>query len=161
MKPVHITGVGMIVGATALGVLLAFAGLQWQERNFPEGTFSAAIQGETAKAAPAAASKPGGLASAQAAQAATRGKAVFDQKCTSCHTIGGGRSVGPDLKGVTQARDRAWLAEFIQAPDKVFARNDPIALKLKDEYGGVMMPNLGVTAAQADDVLYYVDSRSR
>jgi cytochrome c2 len=31
----------------------------------------------------------------------------FRQNCTSCHTIGGGRLTGPDLKNVTRQKDRA------------------------------------------------------
>ena len=161
MKPLHITGLGMIVGATALGILLAFVALRWQEASYPESSFVAAVQGEPAQSALTPAAKPGSLTAAQIAQAATRGKAIFDQKCAGCHTIGAGRTAGPDLKGVTQTRDRAWLTEFIQTPDKVIARNDPIAIKLKDEYGGLEMPNLGISAAQAEDLLYYVDSRSK
>ncbi|MBI4607901.1 MAG: cytochrome c [Candidatus Rokubacteria bacterium] len=36
------------------------------------------------------------------------GQAIFQEKCVSCHTIGGGRLVGPDLQGVTARRDREW-----------------------------------------------------
>ena len=161
MKPVHLIGIGMLVGLTALGALMAFAGLQWQDSNYPADSFVAAVQGGAAQPTPAAVAKPGTLSAAQIAQAATRGQTVFNQKCTSCHTIGGGKLVGPDLKGVTKTRDRAWLTGFISAPDKAFASNDPIATQLKTEFGGVMMPNVGVSAAQADDILHYVDSKSQ
>ena len=40
----------------------------------------------------------------------------FRLNCTSCHTIGGGRLVGPDLLNVTERKDRAWLARFIVDP---------------------------------------------
>ncbi len=38
-----------------------------------------------------------------------KGQYLFATKCISCHTIGHGDRVGPDLLGVTHARDRAWL----------------------------------------------------
>ena len=38
--------------------------------------------------------------------------AFFKQNCTSCHTIGGGRLTGPDLKDVTTRKDRAWFVQF-------------------------------------------------
>ena len=43
---------------------------------------------------------------APTAQDAAQGQAIFVQKCASCHTIGGGKLVGPDLKGVTATRPR-------------------------------------------------------
>ena len=33
----------------------------------------------------------------------------FRQNCMNCHTIGGGRLTGPDLKDVAQRRDTEWL----------------------------------------------------
>ena len=33
-------------------------------------------------------------------------RTFFRQNCANCHTIGGGRLTGPDLKGVTERRDR-------------------------------------------------------
>lgn len=55
------------------------------------------------------------------------GGALFKAKCSACHTIGGGRLVGPDLQGVTATRDRNWLMGFITAPDQVIAKGDPVA----------------------------------
>ncbi len=43
-------------------------------------------------------------------------KAIFEQKCKSCHTIGGGKLVGPDLKGLTTRQDKASAIKFISAP---------------------------------------------
>ena len=140
---------------------MAFAALQYQDANYPANSFVPVAVGGAPQPTAAPAAKPGTLSPAQIAQAASRGQATFNGKCASCHTIGGGKLVGPDLKGVTKQRDRTWLVNFISAPDKAFAANDPIATQLKGEFGGVMMPNVGVSAAQADDVLYYIDSKSQ
>lgn len=67
------------------------------------------------------------------------GKAIFDQLCQGCHTIGGGKSVGPDLKGLTDRRDRASAKAFILKPDS-----------------GSPMPNLGLTEAQVEPLLAYL-----
>jgi mono/diheme cytochrome c family protein len=40
----------------------------------------------------------------------------FRLNCASCHTIGGGRLTGPDLKDVTARRDHAWLLRYIPDP---------------------------------------------
>src|SRR5262249_2147663 len=42
------------------------------------------------------------LTSAMAQEAAD----FFRQNCVSCHTVGGGRLTGPDLKNVTQRKER-------------------------------------------------------
>lgn len=68
--------------------------------------------------------------------------AFFRQNCASCHTIGGGRLVGPDLKNVSQRQDEAWLVDFIVNPQGLLAADDPYALKLKQEAGGAVMPRI-------------------
>ena len=40
----------------------------------------------------------------------------FRQNCMNCHTIGGGRLTGPDLKDVSQRKDREWLIGFMMNP---------------------------------------------
>lgn len=87
------------------------------------------------------------------------GGALFKAKCSACHTVGGGRLVGPDLLGVTARRDRSWLTEFITTPDKAIAGGDPVATQLVKEYG-MAMPNLGVTPAQAEFLLAYIEAQS-
>ena len=88
------------------------------------------------------------------------GQALFAKACASCHTIGNGDHIGPDLKGSTARRGHAWLKEFISRPDKVFARQDPIALALAEKYRGVRMPNLGLSEQDAADVIAFIDART-
>lgn len=85
----------------------------------------------------------------------------FKTNCMSCHTIGGGRLVGPDLKDVTQRRDRDWLIRFMKDPQAVINSGDPVARQLLEEYGGVMMPaSPGMTDAVADRVLELIEAES-
>ena len=58
---------------------------------------------------------------------------TFRQSCMSCHTVGGGRLVGPDLKNVEERQNREWLVGFIMDPKGVLAGGDPYALQLKDD----------------------------
>ena len=60
-------------------------------------------------------------------------QATFEEKCGACHSIGGGRGVGPDLKDVTARRDRDWLIQFIVSPEQLIAR-DAAARQLVAEY---------------------------
>ena len=74
----------------------------------------------------------------------SRGEYLFRTRCSSCHTIGGGDSdvVGPDVLGVTEKRDPAWLKRWLMVPDEMLAEKDPIAMKLYYEYEELAMPNL-------------------
>jgi mono/diheme cytochrome c family protein len=91
-------------------------------------------------------------------QTAAEGEAIFKQQCAACHTIGGGRLVGPDLEGVADRRDVVWLKAFIATPDKVLAAGDPIATQLLAEYNNVPMPNLGLAQAEVDALVAYLES---
>lgn len=98
----------------------------------------------------------GPLSAAAAGRAGDDGKAVFEGLCKGCHTIGGGKSVGPDLQGVADRRTADWVRAFVLHPDKVIAAGDPIAKQLLREYNNVPMPNLGVTEAQIGPLLAFL-----
>lgn len=95
---------------------------------------------------------------ASPAQSATNGQAVFEAKCKACHTIGGGKLIGPDLKGITQRRDVSWLSAWIKAPDKVVASGDSIAKQLVGQYG-MQMPNLALSDTDVADLIAYFQSK--
>lgn len=87
--------------------------------------------------------------------------AFFKANCASCHTIGGGRLTGPDLKDVTQRKDREWLKAFILNPQAKMDAGDPYALQLREEARGVVMPQVaGVTSERADFLLDLIEAES-
>ena len=88
-----------------------------------------------------------------------KGRGIFNVKCTPCHTIGGGRKVGPDLLGVTADHPKAWLFSFISDPDKMFSANDPMATGLLKEYK-MKMPNPGLSAEDVDAVISYLETQA-
>ena len=88
------------------------------------------------------------------------GQALFAKACATCHTIGGGDLVGPDIKDVAKRRDRAWLTRFLIAPEKMRAEKDPQLLEISKKYPGVMMPNLGLMENDVSDLLQYIETRS-
>lgn len=86
----------------------------------------------------------------------------FRQNCASCHTIGGGRLTGPDLRNVTQRKDRAWLVRFMLDPRGVIASGDPYAAELMQESRGVIMPSIpGFTPPRAEALLDLIDAESK
>jgi mono/diheme cytochrome c family protein len=66
--------------------------------------------------------------------------AYFKQNCASCHTIGGGKLTGPDLKNVTKRRTREQLAKYIPDPKTAIDSGDPYLVKLWNDANGVYMP---------------------
>jgi cytochrome c2 len=89
--------------------------------------------------------------------APSKGYIVFMTRCIACHTVGEGKRVGPDLKGVAARRDRAWMKKFIQMPSVVFNEKDPIAIKLLDEFK-TPMTDLGLTDAEVEDVIGFLEN---
>jgi mono/diheme cytochrome c family protein len=86
----------------------------------------------------------------------------FQQNCVSCHTVGGGRLTGPDLKNVTQRKEREWLVEFLQNPQAMMDKGDPYALKLQQEARGVVMPTPGgMSKDRAQAILAMLDAESK
>src|SRR5450756_1420982 len=146
MRSIHLLGLGLVAGLLAVGAVGAFAALRWSELAYPEASAPGPQQ-------------PAGQTAQAASPDVTQGEAIFKQKCSSCHTIGGGKSAGPDLKGVTSQRPNDWLISFITAPDKAIASGDPTAAQLVKEYT-VPMPNLGVTTQQAGQILAYIQAQS-
>lgn len=96
----------------------------------------------------------------------SRGEQLFRTRCATCHTVGGGEQqwadglVGPDLLGVTEKRDRAWLSRWLKEPDKMLAEKDPIAIELFAKYNNVSMPNMRLTKIDVAALIRYLKKES-
>lgn len=88
-----------------------------------------------------------------------RSAALFQAKCSKCHTVGKGDRVGPDLKGVTVRRTPEWLAAFVRKPSAML-ETDPEAKKLLEKFNGVRMEDLNLTEAQISGLLSYLEAVS-
>jgi mono/diheme cytochrome c family protein len=83
----------------------------------------------------------------------------YEDNCASCHSIGEGVIGGPDLKGVTARRDRAWLIQFLLKPE-AFA-SDPVVKRMIDEADGAEMETTeGLTPELAEALLQLIEQRS-
>lgn len=100
------------------------------------------------------------LLSAGAMMAADTGEALFTQACAACHSIGQGRRLGPDLRGVEERRQRDWLIRFIVDPKKVLDSGDVDAQAMLKEYGNVVMPGTGMDEVKSAAILDYIRSAS-
>lgn len=93
------------------------------------------------------------------ASVSDKGAYLFQSRCAPCHGIGQGDGVGPDLRGVTRARDRAWLAQFIAEPNRALEDHDPIATALFNRYQQVRMPNLRLNRVDVEALLGYLEKQ--
>ena len=88
------------------------------------------------------------------------GQYVFAGHCAACHTIGHGEKIGPDLLGVTGARNHEWLKRFIQEPDKVLEQRDPTAVALFEKYRQVRMPNLRLADRDVEAIIKFIEDET-
>ena len=84
----------------------------------------------------------------------SRGKAIYDMKCSACHKLTDQRLVGPGWKGVTERRKPEWIMDMVTNVD-VMLDSDPEAQKLL-ELCLVRMPNQNVSIGDARDILEFM-----
>ncbi len=88
--------------------------------------------------------------------------AYFQSNCASCHTIGGGPLVGPDLQNLEQRKDRQWLLKFLANPQAVIDSGDPYAKKMLGESNDVVMPAVsGLDRSQIEALLDWIAAQAK
>ncbi|MBI1944999.1 MAG: c-type cytochrome [Deltaproteobacteria bacterium] len=92
------------------------------------------------------------------ANAAT-GEENYAKICAACHSIGGGKLVGPDLAGVTTRRTEEWLVKFIKSPKAMIDAGDATAIALFKEFN-LVMPDPQYTEAEIKDIVAYLATKS-
>ena len=92
---------------------------------------------------------------------ARTGEDAFNTRCATCHSIGQGDKLGPDLLGVVSQRERAWLIRWLQEPDVMLKEKDPLASALYIKYNKVPMPNMKLDRKTALDLIEYMQEQTR
>lgn len=89
---------------------------------------------------------------------AADGEALFKANCASCHKPDE-NYVGPALKGAREREpSKDWVYKWI-ANTTTMVNSDPHAMKLKQEFGGVVMtPFPDLTKAEIDAILDYANN---
>jgi protein SCO1/2 len=100
----------------------------------------------------------GDYKSAQGIQSFSDGAYLYKTRCLTCHTIGGGEGVGPDLQGVTAKRDEKWLQRWIAKPNEMIKEKDPIIMEMMPRYKNINMPNLKLNESDVNKLIAYIKS---
>jgi mono/diheme cytochrome c family protein len=87
------------------------------------------------------------------------GADLFKRTCAPCHSIGGGRLVGPDLAGVTKKADKVWLTKFIKNSADMIKSGDPAAVAIGKEYSNMLMPPFGGSDNEVSAIINFIDSK--
>ena len=88
--------------------------------------------------------------------AQNNGEDYFKATCVACHTIGGGRLVGPDLSKVYERADSEWLIRFIRSSQQMVKQGDSLAVALFHEYNRIPMPDNNLTDEQILSIIKYI-----
>lgn len=86
----------------------------------------------------------------------TRGKAIYDMKCSACHKLTDQKFVGPGWKDVTKRRKPEWIMNMVTNVD-IMLDKDEEAQKLL-QLCLTRMPNQNVSTGDARDVLEFMRS---
>ena len=78
-----------------------------------------------------------------------KGKAVYAANCAICHTVNGGRAMGPDFNLVAYTRTKEEIANYAK---------DPYSLYEKFGYSANAMPTLPLSDEEFKDVADYISS---
>lgn len=92
----------------------------------------------------------GGRAGAQS------GESLFKSNCASCHTIGRGVAVGPDLKDIQNRHEEAWLLKWVRSSQAMVKEGDTSAVRLFNENNKVVMPDQTLNDAEIKSVFAYI-----
>ena len=86
----------------------------------------------------------------------TRGKAIYEMKCSACHKLTDQKFVGPGWKEVTKRRKPEWVMNMVTNID-VMLDKDEEAQKLL-QLCLTRMPNQNVSVGDARDILEFMRS---
>ncbi|HEY2386485.1 MAG TPA: cytochrome c [Candidatus Binatia bacterium] len=131
--------------ARALTLLL----LSWRRLSMPPRYIPRPVPAPT-EAAPRQPAPVPEVAGAEA------GRTVFlERGCASCHGVGTGTQIGPDLKYVGRRHDAEWLRRWLTDPAAML-RAYPDLASWPAAYGNIVMPNQNLTGAEIDALVTYL-----
>ena len=92
--------------------------------------------------------------------AQSQGETLFQRTCIACHTINGGRLVGPDLANIQNRRPEAWIVDFVQSSASLISSGDPDAVQIYEEYNSLVMPDHPLSDDEVLAIITFIASKS-
>lgn len=84
------------------------------------------------------------------------GADMFRINCGACHSVGKGKLVGPDLKGVEARHTEAWILKWVKSSQALVQAGDKDAVKLFVDNNSIVMPDQALNEDQIKTILAYV-----
>jgi len=85
---------------------------------------------------------------------------IFKTNCATCHTIGKGVVVGPDLKDFHTRQTLDWTLSWVKSSSTVIRSGDDYAVALFDEYNRVEMPDQNLSEEEITAVYNFIKEES-
>ena len=84
------------------------------------------------------------------------GGQMFRANCGACHTVGKGKLVGPDLKGVQDRHSEEWILKWVHSSQSLVKAGDKDAVKLFNDNSQIVMPDQPLSDNDIKTVLAYI-----
>lgn len=81
---------------------------------------------------------------------------IFKANCGACHTVGKGKLVGPDLKGVETRHTESWILKWVKSSQALVQAGDKEAVKLFADNSNIPMPDQALTDDQIKSILGFI-----
>ena len=84
------------------------------------------------------------------------GGALFTTNCGACHTVGKGKLVGPDLKGVQDRHTEEWILKWVKGSQAMVKAGDKDAVKLFADNSSIPMPDQALADKDIKSILAFI-----
>ncbi len=89
------------------------------------------------------------------------GKSLFENNCTTCHSVTDEVVIGPGLYNMHERRTEAWLISWIRNSSKMIAAGDPQAVELFNKYNKTQMPSYAFSDEEIKSIIAYVQAEGK
>lgn len=84
------------------------------------------------------------------------GGQIFRTNCGACHTVGKGKLVGPDLKGVQDRHTEEWILKWVKGSQALVKSGDKDAIKLFNDNNQITMPDQALADNDIKTILAFI-----
>ncbi len=135
---------------------LALMVLSWKRESFPPDLIPPARKPNLAGVPPVVREIAMPPKAAEETGPEEEGRRLFQLRgCHTCHSVGKGKLIGPDLQKVTLRHSDDWLSRWLADPAAMI-RATPDLQPWPEQYGGIIMPNQNLTTANIQALLAYM-----